>query len=99
MTRALVTGGSGFIGSHLVERLINDGHEVIVLDNLSSGRAQNLAHLSGFPNYHFYNVDIRQHETIERIFASVDWVFHVAGVGDVVPSIEDPLEYHRSNVD
>ena len=56
--RVLITGGSGFIGSHLVDRLLADGHDVIVLDNFSTGRTENLSHLKDSPNFNLQNVDV-----------------------------------------
>ncbi len=97
--RALVTGGAGFIGSHLVERLLGDGHRVTVLDNLSTGRLGNLAHLSAGPSLSIHEVDIADHEAVRPLFAGVDWVFHLAALADIVPSIQEPLAYQRANVD
>lgn len=98
-THALVTGGAGFIGSHLVERLLNDGCRVTVLDNFSTGRPENLSRLSRHPGLQVRDADVADHAAIERSFAGVDWVFHLAALADIVPSIQCPLEYHRSNVD
>lgn len=97
--RTLVTGGAGFIGSHLVERLLNDGHQVVVLDNYSTGRPQNLAHLASNPRLTIHECDIAEFNSIKQHFVGVDWVFHIAALADIVPSIERPLTYHRSNVD
>ncbi|WXG58342.1 MAG: SDR family oxidoreductase [Candidatus Sedimenticola sp. (ex Thyasira tokunagai)] len=97
--KALVTGGAGFIGSHLVERLLADGHEVIVLDNCSTGRKENIAHLLGNDRLHFEQVDINASEKVAPLFAGVDWVFHLASLADIVPSIQQPVPYHRANVD
>lgn len=97
--RTLVTGGAGFIGSHLVERLLNDGHEVLALDNLSVGRESNLQHLISHPKLKFVKADIGRREDIEAHFLGIDWVFHLAARADIVPSIVEPYEYHRSNVD
>lgn len=99
MARALVTGGAGFIGSHLVESLLNEGHEVIALDNLSVGRKTNVAHLESSPKFKFVHVDIGRREDVEAYFKGIDWVFHLAARADIVPSIVEPFEYHRSNVD
>jgi len=95
----LVTGGAGFIGSHLVERLLEDGHEVIVLDNLSSGRMENLESVKNQQRLTVRRVDISNYGEIEPLFRGVDWVFHLAALADIVPSIQHPLKYHRSNVD
>lgn len=99
--KSLVTGGAGFIGSHLVDRLLDDGHKVIVLDNFSTGRAKNLAHLKGTSRLHLnlIRIDIANGKAIQPYFEGVDWVFHLAGLADIVPSIRRPMEYYRSNVD
>ncbi len=94
-----MTGGAGFIGSHLVDRLLSDGHSVVVLDNFSSGHPKNLKHLSDHPRLAVHQVDIADAAAIKELFSGVDWVFHLAALADIVPSIEQPLEYHRSNVD
>ncbi len=96
--RALVTGGAGFIGSHLVERLLAEGCEVVVLDDLSNGREENLAHLRGRA-LSFHRVDCSRLEDIRAHFTGARWVFHLAALADIVPSIVDPLKYHRANVD
>lgn len=97
--RALVTGGAGFIGSHLVEMLVASGHEVIALDNLNSGRLKNLAPVINHPLFSFHEMDIRDKESIIPLFEGVDWVFHLAGLADIVPSIENPREYYSVNVE
>jgi len=96
--RSLVTGGCGFIGSHLVDRLLNEGHEVIVIDNCSTGRMENLKHQEGHKNLKIVQADICDGEKISPLFENVDWVFHLAAVADIVPSIQNPQEYFRSNV-
>ena len=96
---ALVTGGAGFIGSHVVERLLADGHGVAVLDNLSTGRRENLDGVQNRSRLSHHQVDVSDYEAIEPLFEGVDWVFHLAGLADIVPSIQRPLEYHRANVD
>jgi UDP-glucose 4-epimerase len=95
----LVTGGAGFIGSHLVERLVGEGHEVVALDNFAIGRASNLAALAGSPQLKLVEADVADLAAIDPHFAGVDWVFHLAALADIVPSIEMPLRYHRANVD
>lgn len=96
----LVTGGAGFIGSHLVERLLKDGHRVIVLDNFSTGRRENLVHLKENKNLSIVKIDISVGgKKLEKCFKGIDWVFHLAALADIVPSIVAPLDYHRANVD
>ena len=93
--RAIVTGGAGFIGSNLVDRLIDDGHEVIVIDNLSTGKKENINQLAKF-----YRKDLTEmrRESDFSIFEGVDVVFHMACLARVQPSIEDPHLYHDKNV-
>jgi len=96
--RALITGGSGFIGSHLADLLIQDGHEVVVIDNLSNGRLDNIHHLIQHKNFKFHELDIINFPDIKPIFKDIDWVFHLAGMADIVPSIENPKAYYDCNV-
>lgn len=96
--KSLVTGGAGFIGSHLVDRLLADGHEVVVLDNFSTGRPQNLSHQKDNPRLSLIEADICDHAGIATHFKGVDWVFHLAALADIVPSIERPTDYFRVNV-
>ena len=97
--KSLVTGGAGFIGSHLVDRLLENGHEVVVLDNLSTGRMDNLARLKAEPRLHFYDADVAGWGTLNQYTKGVDWIFHLAGLADIVPSIQKPELYFKSNVD
>lgn len=97
--RCAVTGGAGFIGSHLVERLLAEEHEVVVLDNYSTGRPDNLSHLAGDARLEVVELDIARGRGLKPYFDGVDWVFHLAALADIVPSIERPADYHRSNVD
>jgi len=92
-TRCLVTGGAGFIGSNLVDELIARGNEVIVIDNLVTGKIENLNPLA-----EFHEIDIRDFEAIKPLFEGVDYVFHIAALPRVQPSIEDPLTFHTVNV-
>ena len=94
----VVTGGAGFIGSHLVERLLDDGHHVTVLDNLSTGRLQNLESVRGSERLAVHQVDVANHEAVAPLFAGADWCFHVAALADIVPSMQRPLEYFHANV-
>ena len=94
--KCLVTGGAGFIGSNLVDRLVKLGHQVIVLDNLSTGQLSNLFQVKN--KIEFVNVDIASSEnSIAQYFNDVDWVFHLAGFADIVPSIKNPYSYFQTN--
>lgn len=97
--RTIVTGGAGFIGSHLTELLLEKGHSVLVLDNFSTGLRENLVHLKNNPNLSLVQVDVSEFDKIKDYFQGVDWVFHLAALADIIPSITNPLEYHKSNVD
>ena len=99
MKTCLVTGGAGFIGSHIVDRLLSDGHKVTVLDNFSTGRPQNLEHHKANSNLKLIEIDISEYNNIENYFKNIDWVFHIAALADIVPSIKSPFEYHKSNAD
>lgn len=96
--KALVTGGAGFIGSHLTDLLIAQHHEVVVVDSLVNGRMKNIEHLLQNKNFSFQKIDIRDSEAIEKAVEGQDWVFHLAGMADIVPSIENPREYFEVNV-
>ena len=96
--KALVTGGAGFIGSHLCQRLLAHGLEVVCVDNLVCGRLKNLDEFKDNPSFNFIQVDIRDRETLLSTMKGVDWVFHLAGLADIVPSIENPSLYFDMNV-
>lgn len=96
---ALVAGGAGFIGSHLVERLLTNNHAVTVLDNFSTGRIENLQRVKENPRLSIHRVDVSNDTEIKQFFDGVDWVFHLAALADIVPSIQRPLQYHKANVD
>ncbi len=95
--RVLITGGAGFIGSHLVDLLLKEGHEIIVLDNLSTGRIENLNHVK--QDIEFIECDLGLSGKWQENFKTVDWVFHLAALADIVPSIKEPKAYFQSNVD
>ena len=96
--KCLVTGAAGFIGSHLVELLLKDGHSVIALDNLVGGSKQNLSEFCDHPKFSFQEADIRNRDDLDFLFKGVDWVFHLAALADIVPSIENPKGYYDTNV-
>jgi len=95
---AIVTGGAGFIGSHIVDRLIQRGYAVRIIDNLSGGRTANLADHVGNPDCDLVERDIRSFQPGDAVFDGARHVFHLAGIGDIVPSIERPLDYMSVNV-
>jgi UDP-glucose 4-epimerase len=95
---AVVTGGAGFIGSHMVDLLRERGFRVRVIDNLVGGRESNLARHAGDSRVSVDRRDIRSIEPGATIFQGADSVFHFAGIGDIVPSIERPAEYMSVNV-
>jgi UDP-glucose 4-epimerase len=96
---AVVTGGCGFIGSHLTERLLAAGYRVAVIDNLSTGRLANLQHLTANPMLTVHTADIRDAVALPALFAGADYVFHLAALADIVPSIQRPEDYFTTNVD
>ncbi len=95
---AVVTGGAGFIGSHMVDVLLARGYAVRVVDNLTGGRKSNLAHLQSSPDLACHWLDIRTLDPDSPIFKGARFVFHFAGIGDIVPSIQRPTEYIDVNV-
>ncbi len=92
----LVTGGAGFIGSHLVETLLRRGHYVRVVDNLSTGKRSNLANCDGVE---FIEGDCANHEVAERAVQGMEFVLHQAAIPSVPRSVKDPAASHRANVD
>ena len=97
--KSIVTGGCGFIGSHIVDRLLAEGHDVVVIDNCSTGRLENLAYHQGNVHLTIVEADICDYGRIAPLFEGTDWVFHMAALADIVPSIQKPQEYFHSNVD
>ena len=94
--KSLVTGGAGFIGSNLVDQLVQEGHQVIVLDDFSTGRRANLSHQR--KKVKVIKVDISSKRNLKKYFKGVNYVFHLAGLADIVPSIENPHKYFKANV-
>ncbi|MCX5712925.1 MAG: SDR family oxidoreductase [Candidatus Omnitrophica bacterium] len=99
MKKVVVTGGAGFIGSHLTELLLNKGYEVLVIDNFSTGRPDNLRFLEDNRSLSVIEADVNDIKKIKPLFEDAVFVFHLAALADIVPSIVNPLGYHRSNVD
>jgi UDP-glucose 4-epimerase len=96
--KLLVTGGAGFIGSHLVEALIARGHQVVIFDNLRNGSLDNLQGVKSHPGYRFVQGDILSQEDLPKALIGVNAVFHLACLG-VRHSIHSPLENHRVNAE
>lgn len=94
--KIIVTGGAGFIGSHLVEKLVKFKHKVTVIDNFFIGRRKNLSNV--VKKISIINADIRDAKKIEKLFKGVDCIFHLAALADIVPSIENPEDYYSTNV-
>ena len=94
--KTIVTGGAGFIGSHLIDKLLDQNNEIIVLDNFSTGRPQNLEHINQY--IEFIRCDISRPGDWQDFFSNVDRVYHLAALADIIPSIEDPSVYYQSNV-
>jgi UDP-glucose 4-epimerase len=95
---AVVTGGAGFIGSHMVDLLLEQGFSVRVIDSLIGGRLDNIAHHQNNCYFELQERDIRSFMPGDPFFEGVSYVFHFAGIGDIVPSIERPMEYMSVNV-
>jgi len=93
MKKCLVTGGAGFVGSNLVNELLKIGDEVVILDNLSTGKKENINEKATF-----IEVDLRDLEKIKPYFVGIDYVFHTAALARVQPSIDDPVTYNDHNV-
>ncbi len=94
--KSVVTGGAGFIGSHLVELLVKKKHKVVVLDNLSTGRKSNIVGLA--KKIKFIKCDLSKKGKWEKSIKKADYVFHLASLADIVPSIEKPKDYFEANV-
>ena len=99
MARDLVTGGAGFIGSHLVDRLISEGRQVRVFDSFEIGRRSNLQQHEGNPLLEIVEGDVADKTAAAEAFEGVERVFHLAARADIVPSIQQPEAYFRANVD
>lgn len=98
MKQCLVTGGAGFIGSHLVEALVDRGHHVTVIDNFSNGKEKNLENCLHSGQVSLIQVDVSDNHEVSPYFEGIEWVFHLAALADIVPSIQSPMDYHKANV-
>ncbi|MBN1681124.1 MAG: GDP-mannose 4,6-dehydratase [Anaerolineae bacterium] len=98
MAHALITGGAGFIGSHLAEKLLAQGDQVTVIDNLSTGRFENIAHLVGEPDFHFAIEDIRHAAVMDRLVSECDLIYHLAAAVGVFAIVHSPIDTIEINV-
>ncbi len=96
--RALITGGAGFIGSHLAERLLKDGNEVFVIDNLSTGSLSNIEALKNHPGFEFIEGDVRDAGLMEPLIEKSDMIFHLAAAVGVKLIAEDPVHTIETNI-
>jgi UDP-glucose 4-epimerase len=94
----LITGGAGFIGSHLCEVLLARGHRVVAIDDLSTGRVANIAHLSPLPHFQFVREDIRNSQVLDRLTSEAEVVIHLAAAVGVQLIVEDPVRTIRTNI-
>lgn len=96
--KILITGGAGFIGSHLAERLLEDGHQVSIIDNLSTGRLENIESFKDNGNFHYTIGSVLNRELMEKLMAGVDQVYHLAAAVGVKYIIENPLLSLKTNI-
>ncbi len=96
--KALITGGAGFIGSHLAETLLNKGHEVVTLDDLSTGSEQNIAGLIDHPKFQFVYDDVRSSEIVHLLIQQCDMVFHLAAAVGVQLIVDEPVHTIETNI-
>jgi len=97
-SKILVTGGAGFIGSHIVDRLLTDDYEVTVVDNLDTGRLENIVHHQGRKEFNLIKGDIRDFNLVKQILKDIDVVFHEAALASVTLSVKDPVLTNDINV-
>src|SRR5258708_32816239 len=97
-TRALITGGAGFIGSHLAERLLAAGQEVTIIDDLSTGQLENIAHLEPLPAFHYAIEDIRNTNVMDRLVSECDVIYHLAAAVGVVSLRSSPLNASEADL-
>ncbi len=97
ISKSIITGGAGFIGSNLTDHLVRIGHKVIILDNFVSGKKNNLAHHKK-KDVKIVKLDISKSKNLYRYFKGVDYIFHLAGLAEIIPSIKNPKKYFDNNV-
>ena len=98
MTHALITGGAGFIGSHLAEKLLDLGQDVTIIDNLSTGRFENIAHLEHVPGFRYAIEDIRHTAVMDRLVSECDVIYHLAAAVGVFAIVHSPIDTIEINV-
>jgi UDP-glucose 4-epimerase len=98
LSKILVTGGAGFIGSHLVDRLLSEGFEVTILDDFSAGQMQNISHHKNAKEFHLVRGDVRDADLAKKVVEDVDAVFHEAALVDAALSVKEPFLFNDVNV-
>ena len=96
-SKSIITGGAGFIGSNLTDHLVRIGHKVVVLDNFVSGKKSNISHPSK-KKVKIVKIDISDSEKLSKYFKGADYVFHLAALAQIIPSIKNPKKYFKNNV-
>ena len=96
-SKSVITGGAGFIGSNLADHLVKAGHKVTILDNFVSGKRSNLSHHKK-KNVKIIKIDISKTNNLEKYFKNTDYIFHLAGLAEIIPSIKNPKKYFINNV-
>jgi UDP-glucose 4-epimerase len=96
--RILITGGAGFIGSHLAEELLNQGNEIFILDNLSTGLIHNIEHLEKNPKFHCYIVSVEHEEVTEQLIKQCDQIYHLAAAVGVKLIVQNPTQTIETNI-
>src|SRR5436309_6615305 len=98
MTTVLITGGAGFVGSHLADRLLSMRHKVLVIDNLSTGRLENVQHLLVHPNFHLARANITNELVLDRLASEADVIVHLAAAVGVKLIVEKPVHTIETNI-
>ena len=96
-SKTIITGGAGFIGSNLADHLIKIGHKVIILDNFVSGKKSNLSHHKK-NDLKIVKIDVSKSKKLDKYFKGVDYIFHLAALAQIIPSIKNPKKYFSNNV-